>query len=345
MEAEASQQRRSALIGVKLAALAREHARAEPGEVAGFGGGAGLVVGGAEAWVLLDDRPERGLGAALAWALRRDATELTVLADSGTGQLARRSEGFDFQIGVCHIEGRALIPAVAEPLPARQDVRADHRALRSTIVEGLAEPVEEHGVLAGEVRGLEVCRVVDDPVSGDVRLDVGIGVHDRETFQMLHGDRPKVEALADVVRTVGAQRVAGMPPHPLNQLAASRLLRARLVDHPELIGAESVAPVEPPLPRANVKDQAPCVAIATSASGEHRLVVCTTGIDLDVVPFSVDALSFSAATHRVDSCVIAAPRRDVVDIQLRLAALCRVPTAFVPIDASTVDPPKHVGHD
>ena len=68
--------------------------------------------------------------------------------------------------------------------------------------------------------GLEVCRVVDDPVSGEVRLEVGIGAHDRETFQMLHGDRPKVEALADVVRTVAAPREPALPPHPLKHLGA-----------------------------------------------------------------------------------------------------------------------------
>src|SRR5436190_17557439 len=98
-----AQQRRSALVGMKLAVLAREHAGVEPGDVAGFGGGAG-VLAGTEAWVYLDDRPERGLGAALAWALRHGATAVVVLADAGTGQLARRAEGFDFAVRVFHVD-------------------------------------------------------------------------------------------------------------------------------------------------------------------------------------------------------------------------------------------------
>jgi hypothetical protein len=327
-----SQRRRAALVGVKLAALAREHAGADVGEVTGFGGGAGVIAANGRAWVLVDERPGRGVGAALAWALSRDATSVAILADSATGQLARRAEGIDFPIRVFHVEERTLIEAVREPLPERTPVSPEHLAFRSMIAEGDAEPVVEHGVLAGEVRGLEVCRVVDDPVSGEVRLEVGIGAHDRETFQMLHGDRPKVEALAGVVRTVSAQRTPGRPPHPLNQLAASRLLRSRLVEHPGLIGATSVEIAEPPLARSNVKDQAPSVATATLTDGTHALVVCTTGIDLDVVPYSVDAVSF----HGASSCLIAAPARDLVPVQLKMAALCRVPTRFVPVDTRDV---------
>ena len=51
--------------------------------------------------------------------------------------------------------------------------------------------VVEHGVVTGEVRGLEVCRVVDDRTTGDgVRLEVGVGAHDREAFAIIHGDVP-----------------------------------------------------------------------------------------------------------------------------------------------------------
>jgi hypothetical protein len=69
------------------------------------------------------------------------------------------------------------------------------------------------------------------------------------------------------------------------------------------------------------------VATATLTDGTHALVVCTTGIDLDVVPYSVDAVSF----HGASSCLIAAPARDVVPVQLRMAALCTVPTRFAPV--------------
>ena len=67
--------------------------------------------------------------------------------------------------------------------------------------------VVEHGVVTGEVRGLEVCRVVDvDDGGGRVRLEVGVGPHDREAFAIIHGDVPTRAALAGVVAAVAAAR-------------------------------------------------------------------------------------------------------------------------------------------
>ena len=129
---------------------------------------------------------------------------LHVLAEEGTGTLARRAVAFRMPIEVWHVDDRTLLPAIAEPLPASLDVPDGHEQFRSLIISGGATPAIEHGVLVGEVRGLEVCRVVTDEQTGAARLEVGIGQHDREAFQMLHGDVPTVEALAKVVETVDA---------------------------------------------------------------------------------------------------------------------------------------------
>lgn len=334
--------RRAALVAMQLGALVREHARADAGdaadahtdvEIAGFGGGAGAVVDGT-AWVFLDTQPERGLGAALAWAVRHGASALHVLATRGTGVLARRAEGFAFPITVSHVEGRALVPAIAEALAGDAGAPDAHRDLAAVITAGGAQPTEEHGVLAGEVRGLEVCRVVDDPDTGMPRLEVGVGAHDREIFQMLHGNRPTVEALAEVVAAVSEQRRPGAVHHPLNRLAMSRALRSELVDAPHLIGASEVAAASPPFPRDNLKDEVPCVATAT-VDGRSVAVVCTTGVDLDVVPYAVDACAaIEAAGRQIDECLVVAPARDVIGIQQRLAALVARPTRFVPVDVA-----------
>jgi hypothetical protein len=222
--------------------------------------------------------------------------------------------------------------------PHRFDIRRpnadEHLAFRDLVLAAGAEPVVEHGVLAGEVAGLEVCRAVTDANTGDARLEVGIGAHDRETFQMLHGARPTLEALRDVVDHVAAHRAAGAPRHPLNLIAASRLLRARLVEHPGLLGDHEVTdltPVSPPMPRTNLKDELPCAAMAVDG---RTLVVCSSGVDLDVVAFAADA----AAMHGAERCLIAVPARDIVAIQQRLATLVRVPTQFVPIHFSPVAP-------
>lgn len=322
--------RRSQLNALKLRALVRDHLGlddgAMPADAGEFGAGAALVHDDA-AWVLLDEQPERGLGAALAWALRREAAQLHVLADTATGTLARRAEGFNYPINVWHVEGRTLLPAVPEPLPVAPEVPVEHQMWTDVIAEGGALPVVEHGVLAGEVQGLEVCRVVTDAYTDEVRLEVGVGAHDREAFQMLHGNRPTTEALADVVSSVSAHRQPGAARHPLNMLAQERALRTRLIAAPQLIGASSVVAVPPPIPRPNLKDPIPCVAVAT-ISGRSVAVVCSSGVDLDLVSYAIDA----RAAADTSECVVVLPARDALDVQRRLAALASPPLTVVTVD-------------
>ena len=316
------------LNAIKLAALVRDHLGGDdpqlvPGE---FPGGAALRRGD-EAWVLLAERPERGLGGALAWAIRQGAAALHVVAESATGLLARRAAGFSLPVSVWHAEGRILLPAVAEPLPVPGEVPPAHREFAAVIAEAGAEPQEEFGVLSGEVAGLEVCRVVHDPFLDVDRLEVGVGAHDREAFLALHGDRPSAPALADVVRSVTEHRLSGATVHPLARLAQERLLRARLVESPGTIGASSVVPAPPPVPRPNLKDPVPCCATAV-VDGRTVAVVCSAGVDLDAVPFAVDA----RAALGTEECLLVVPRRDAIEVQRLLAAAAQPPVTIVPVD-------------
>lgn len=314
------------LNAIKLATLVREHVgddgtALDPGE---FPGGAALR-SGRQGWVLLHAHPERGLGGALAWALRQGCGEVHVVAEQHTGLLARRAAGFSLPVHVWHAEGRALLPAVAEPLPEPTEVPAHHREFTAVIAAAGATPHEEFGVLSGEVDGLEVCRVVDDPFLHVTRLEVGVGAHDREAFLALHGDRPTAPALADVVRSVAEHRRAG-DGHPLSRLAGERRLRARLVAEPGLIGAEWVEVAPPPVPRPNLKDPVPCCAVA-SVGGRRVGVVCSTGVDLDAVPFAVDARNSLA----VEQVLLVLPARDAVAAQRLLAEAAAPPVSVVPV--------------
>ena len=321
--------RRRRLNGVKLRALVRDHlaidAVAEPDE---FLPGAALVHDGA-AWVLLDEHPATRLGAALVWTLRRGASPLHIVAEAATGVLARRAGAFATDVAVWHAEGRTLLPAVAEPFATVQPVPEHHDAFRDTIVAGGAEPVIEHGVLIGEVRGLEVCRVVDDPHLDTTRLEVGVGAHDREAFQMLHGDVPTVESLARVVASVSEHRRVEAPQHPLNRLAAERFLRWRVIDDPSLVGMEVVVPASPPVRRANLKDPVPCVAVGTDAAGARSVIVCSVGVDLDLVPFAADARL--AIGEELDLRIVL-PARGLVRATEQLATALARPATFVTLD-------------
>ncbi|MFP5489407.1 MAG: hypothetical protein ACLGHQ_14020, partial [Acidimicrobiia bacterium] len=264
---DADTERRSRLLGLKLRALVRDHLADDTvADAVSFAPGAALRHDDA-AWVLLDQRPGEMLGAALAWMLRSGATRLHVVAEQSTGVLARRASEFTTPISVWHVDDRSLLPAVPEPIAAPLPAPPHHDSFRSLISEAGADPQAEHGVLFGDVRGLEVCRVVDDAYLDTTRLEVGVGAHDREAFQMIHGDVPPAESLRRIVDAVLEHRRLDAPQHPLNRLAAERFVRWRVVDEPGVIGATAMQVADPPVPRANLKDPVPCVAVGHDAAG------------------------------------------------------------------------------
>lgn len=324
--------RRRRLVGIKLRALVADHLGAEAPEAADFPPGAALRVGD-DAWVFLDARPAERLGAALAWAVRAGSTALHVVAEAGIGTLARRAAEFDLPITVWEADGRSLVRGAAEPLGAPAPAPERHEALRPLIEEGGAEPNVEHGILTGEVRGLEVCRVVDDPATGATRLEVGVGEHDREAFQMIHGDVPTVESLARVVDAVGRHRSPDAPPHPLKSLAAERLIRWRIEQDPAIVQASIVAAAPPPTPRANLKDAVPCVASGIGFAGERVVVVCSSGVDLDLIPYAADArLALGDPGVEPGRLVVVMPSRDRIGLLGEIAERLREPLSFVSMD-------------
>ncbi len=342
------------MLGIKLRALVSEHV-GEPVrvEAGGFANGSALLVDG-RAWVLIDGDANRSLGAALAWAIRHEATSLDLIAESHTGLLARRAERFAFPIRVWYPVERTLLAAVAEPLPTPPNVPPAHLDVRDMIERAGATFTVEHGVVTGEVRGLEVCRVVDTPTSGyfdepdggepisamsstpspsdpasdrGVIVEVGVGAPDREAFRIIHGDLPTLEALTDVVSTVDGLRTPGAPPHPLNRLAQERLLRWRLQERPELVDLDRVESAEPPLPRQGLNDVVPCVASGIDSDGQVVTVVCSVGVDLDLIPFVAEVQA------TVESPVlVVVPPRDLMSITTELAGLLHTPVAFATVD-------------
>ena len=333
--------RKSQLLSLKLRALVRDHLGRESDDdlvPAVFARGAAVIDGGS-CWVLVEDQPSRGLGPALLWALKEDKHELHVLAEGATGILTRQAAYFDFPVSVWHVDGRTLIPGVDEPFVDERPPAADHLEFVELIERGGATPVIEHGVVAGEVLGLEVCRAVDDPVTGAARLEVGMGAHDREAFALLHGDKPTVEALADVVSNVRRHRRAGALAHPFNRIAPERLLRSTIIDDPQLVGATHLAACDPPFARTNVLDTVPCVARGTAQSGADLVVVVTSGADPDVVPFALDARAHVDLRFGTDSELhVAMPRSHVTPTNRRALGLARRPATFIELDTTAAPP-------
>ncbi len=323
-------QRRSGLLASKLRALVRNRwdvADVDPGRIPG---GATLLVEG-NAWVLLDEDPERRLGAALAWSAKAGAGELHVLVDSpeAAAHLARRASSFVRPPSVWQIVGRDLVAAASEPAPPFAVPAPQAELYRPVLAAAGLDVVVERGQLIGEVRGLEVARVVLDGPDGTARVDAGVGRFDQEASSMMFADLSETDAVARAAGILRGYRRPGAPLHPLNQLVPERWLRWLLVRRPELVGAEELSPVESVLGRRNLAEPSVATAVGTGADGGPLVVTCSTGVDLELVPAAADDRLAHAPEARL---VLAVPAHDALAVTTALAGALSRPAEVIAVD-------------
>ena len=283
------------------------------------GGAARRAAKSTRAWVLIDDGSPRRFGAALAWAWSRgaDFADLHLLVEGAeaAGVVARRAAEMASAPSVWVVSGRSLTPA--QPAPADLPEAADPDILPYlTLLRAHGvEPVVEHGVLRGEVLGLEVARLIDG------RLEVGVGRHDRYARAMLGRDENPGRALDEAVAAVSDRRRPGAGSHPANTLARSRWLRAVVCAAPGLVGATVLTAVAPPLPLADLTDNGAVPCVGLGPDGDPVVVVCSTGVDPDLVPSAADSRRIYLPEARL---VIVVPEGDDHPVTRALAgALAR----------------------
>lgn len=317
-----------ALHAAKLRALARSTLGAELTDISGTDDGALAVVTGSTSAVvcLAQERAERALGGALALAERTGCDDVHVFAEDHSGVLARRAACFAPAPTIWQIDGASASAASPGPRPTES---APPRVPELVALLGAAgvEVTVEHGIITGEVEGLEVARIV--AATDEWQIEVGVGAHDREAFSLLHAYEPTPEAIRRVAEVVREHRSPGASPHPLNRLAAARWLRSLLIRRPDLVGAGRLRAASSPLPRGGPKDPAPAVAYGLTPDGRRLVVVVCVGIDLDVVPFAADARLFLDPDAEL---TIALPRRDAHEVISSMAARLRDPARVVEID-------------
>ena len=238
------------------------------------------------AFVLIDDGVVGRFGAALAWAVRAGASSLDVLVDGpppAAGLIARRAGAFSLPCTVWAVDGRSVAAASPAPVvgPSSEPPPPDLVSLLQS--HGL-EVVWEHGVLRGEVLGLEVARTVGGS------LEVGVGRHDRMARFEMRPSESLSSALAETSSAVRSRRRPGALAHPANRLARSRWLRAVVVSSPGAVGlAGDVLAVPPPLPWFDLPEAGPAPCVGESASsGSPGVAGCSVGVDLDLVPTAAD---------------------------------------------------------
>ena len=277
------------LASVKLRAIAPTLGLdASTADERDFAYGAGLVNGTRGALYVTREHI-RSIGPTLLWMLKHQLTEVDLVIEGDGGIPARRAQALNCELRVWQMQNGTLERAQPAPHLPKVEVPQSHEHFAATIQDCGALPVREHGVLTGEVLGLEVCRVVDTP--DGPRLEVGVGAIDRETFQLVNSHRTIEDSLTEVVGIVRAHRSPGAPHHPLGKMAGERLLRHRVINEPSLIGATTLKPAEPPIPRGGMRESTPCVATGTDLEGKPIVAVFTDTVDVDIIGFGIDAVT------------------------------------------------------
>ncbi|MDQ6784327.1 MAG: hypothetical protein M3063_12995 [Actinomycetota bacterium] len=318
---------RQALLGIEVKTLVRDRwpdaVIDDPGS---FAGGVTLFEGGTgRGWVLFDNESAMSLGAALGWAESHQVKELHLLLDTKEGNgvaarvMARRAGAFRDRPAVWAVSGRALervAPAeVADPARPT-DLPAGAVGWEALLIAHGVQPVIEHGVLRGDVLGLEVARVVADDAQG-WRLTVGVGDHDREARREMKPDEDPFAALDQVVDLVRTWRSPGARVHPANTLAPERWLRSIVASRPRLVGASELVPLAPAVERTDLRHRSPAPAAGVDLDGRPVVVVCSTGVDIDLVPSAADSRLLDG---RGAALVIVVPEGDDHPVTRRLAA-------------------------
>ena len=318
-------ERLGGLARVKLEGLVRRAFPDVTADAEGFNAGVGIAQGDQAFVYLIEDAPSP-MAAVLAWGERRSASELHVIVDAPDHVLALQARGLDPAPTIWQAVDTDLQPVAAHPeAPQSLDVPDVVQAEVPVLEAAGCDVVVEHGVIIGEVLGVEVARIAVE-VDGQALVRVGVGLYDQEAHALVHAKSSVSDRLDQVIAEVRRHRNADAGPHPLNRIARERWLRSLVVADPALLGLDTLELEAPLVPRSGIHEQRPVAARGTRGDADV-LVVCSTGIDLDLVPMAAAHIG----DQRPDEVVLVLPERDHHDIISRMASRLAVPATLTSI--------------
>ena len=318
--------RRAGLERSRATAIAREQFEIDIDTASVDAAPFGVVVDDGERAVIVSSSDDLAvLGGVLVWVGRNPRAQVDLIVEHHAGVHARRAAALAPEIDVHRLDGSRVMAATPDPIGDPHETPSDVTPLIAMIERSGADAVTEDGIVRAEVAGLEVGRVVIGP-SGSV-LEVGVGRFDREAGALLHADRPVEPTLVDTIEQVRVHRHVGAASHPINRIGRERWLRAMVLQDPSAFGLASPTLVEPVPPRSSLLEKRSAALLSVDGD-ERRLVVCTVGADLGLVPELADLLAVTGA----DQLTVIAPERDLLPYLADLLALLPIPADQVAID-------------
>ncbi|MGB6057574.1 MAG: hypothetical protein WBF71_04855 [Microthrixaceae bacterium] len=282
-----------------------------------------VMADGGRAYGLIEKGDPGPVASAVLWARRNNCTELVVLVDEAASTAARFASYFssgDLLISVLEVAGSTASAVVADPVPATVPAPSAPGDLIDILRSQRLEVVVEHGVVRGELLGLEVARLVRWPAANggddELHLEAGVGRFDRDAVAAVNADMSPEDALRRTLEVVRKHRYPGAPVHPLQLLSRERWLRVSLLDEPGRVGATRLEAVAMTTESPGMRDPHPAAAYGERPDGGTVIVVCSTGINMATVPLAAD---LRAALDPSADLVIAVPARDRHNATVELA--------------------------
>lgn len=332
---------RARLTVARLAALTRDHLGLTDVVTTPVPGGAVSRCDGRVA-AMAADGSQRSVtstvAAALVWADRTAAGSVDLFGDAeAAGALARCAGHLSAPPDCWSVDGKDASPAVPVPLPEWPALPSDVAALADEIRAGGADVVVQHGIVIGEVEGLEVARAVAH--EDGARFHVGVGAVDQEAWAIMGETIGIAPATADLERIVAEVRRhrPGDGSHPFARFCPEGALKARLVRDPSIVGAATLAPVPTPDPRPDLRTPWPSAAAGDDLDGEPLLVVCSVGIHPDAV---VTAAEMRAVDDRQPRTIVVVPERDRHDVLVSLGRRFDPPIEIVGVSPTPNSDPR-----
>lgn len=334
-----SGEQRNDLLRAKLSALVRdvdtEERSGQHPAAQTRGALTGVMQSGGSGFVLVDLGTPQAVAGAISWAASDDCDALTLFVDLDGAAAARYASYFTAgpSTTVREVAGASSVATSPDAVPTEVDAETPPGELLDMLAEHGLEVVIEHGVVRGELLGLEVARLVTWPTDaggdGLLHLEVGVGRFDRDAIWAVRDGSDMAGALVDTVSMVKEYRRPGAPPHPLGRLRRERWLRTVLLKEPDLVGAVELEPVAMTTEPAGLKDVHPAGAVGRMDDGRPVVVVTSVGVDLSVVPLAADLRSRIDESARL---VLAVPPSDLHPVLGRLGSMLRPAAEIVPVD-------------
>ncbi|HTO00470.1 MAG TPA: hypothetical protein VL068_07330, partial [Microthrixaceae bacterium] len=207
-----------------------------------------VAIAGKTAYGLIERGEPGAVASAVLWAARNSCPALTLFVDEGGPGAARFSRyfaptgaGSDLSIVVREVRGASSVVVEPDSVPVPMAAPEDAAELMDVMRSHGLEVVVEHGIVRGEVLGLEVARLVRWPASNggddELHLEAGVGRFDRDAVAAVNPDMAPETALLRTLEMVRKHRYPGAPVHPLQMLSQERWLRVSVLANPKLVGA------------------------------------------------------------------------------------------------------------